>query len=272
MFAGGLFGRRPGRLREDAASAEGPLGRRSVRSLAREAMNGGQFGGRDRNRPAPPGRAERLGLRAVEQQPGNARALPFRLLAAGDQRTVSMQLTGTRDGASVSVFDLFLDCSVGARGESVGGWTTFRYHVAVADLGAPGLPWLAITDRRPPIELYDPGSRARLATGVRTLDRQRSVHSDQPDALARVFAAPAARDWLREALSESYVDHRPLSVLEISSGWALLAARTGDFGHPDEIALANPRSRFGPWPDELLLRLSALRALIAAPDSRSLPE
>jgi hypothetical protein len=263
IFAGALFGGRPGGAGQSDDSAESPLGRRSVWSLAREAMTGGQLGGRDRNAPAPAGRAERLGLSAAEREPDGATELPFRLLAAGDQRTISMELTGIRDGASVSVFDLFLDCSVGARGESVGGWTTFRYHVAVADLGAPELPWLAITERRPPIELYDPRSSARLATGVRTLDRQRSVYSDQPNALTRVFATPAAREWLREALSERYVDNRPLSVLEIAQGWALLAARTGDFGHPDEIALANPRARFGPWPDEMLHRLSTLRVLTA---------
>ena len=82
-----------------------------------------------------------------------------------------------------------------------------------------------------------------------------------------VFASAAARDWLNQALQERYVDHRPIAVLEITDGWALIAARAGDFGHPDELALANPRLRFGPWPDEVLRRLMDLRGLTATAGS-----
>jgi len=175
-----------------------------------------------------------------------------------------MELAGVRDGAAVGVFDLFLGYGVGAHGESVGGWNTIRYHVAVVALTSTRLPWLAITDRRPPIELYDSRTRQRLATGDRKLDRHHRVHCDQADAVSSVFAAPADLSWLREALTERYVDHRPISVLEIAMGWALIAAKASDFGHPDELALANPRLQFGPWPDEMLARLLALRALTAS--------
>jgi len=190
-------------------SPSDPLGGRSVWSLAKEALRGGGLGG-VRVEPAPPGRAARLGLNAVPRGSSRVLELPFRLFEAADERTVSMELAGVRDGAAVGVFDLFLGYGVGAHGESVGGWNTIRYHVAVVALASTRLPWLAITDRRPPIELYDSRTRRRLATGDRKLDRDHRVHCDQADAVSSVFAAPADLAWLREALTERYVDHRPL--------------------------------------------------------------
>ena len=172
-----------------------------------------------------------------------------------------MELGRRGDGAAVGVFDLFLGYGVGAHGESVGGE---RCAITLRRRTSTRLAWLAITHRRPPIELYDSRTRQRLATGDRKLDRHHRVHCDEADAVSSVFAAPADLTWLREALTERYVDHRPISVLEIAMGWALIAAKASDFGHPDELALANPRLQFGPWPDEMLARLLALRALTAS--------
>lgn len=261
-----MFGDRRARARdaEDAGAPAGidPLAGRSVWSVAREALTGGSLV-KSRSSPAPPGRAARLGLTAVDASSSRVLELPFQLFVAGDEREVSMELTGERDGASLGVFDLFIGYQVGSRGESVGGSNTLRYHVGLVSLDVRGLPWLAITDRRPPIELYDRRTRRRLETGDRKLDRGHCVHSEDPDAVRVVFASAAARDWLTEALTERYVDHRPIAVVEITDGWALIAARAGDFGHPDELALANPRLRFGPWPDEVLRRLVDLRGLSA---------
>lgn len=77
-----------------------------------------------------------------------------------------------------------------------------------------------------------------------------------------MFAGPEAQAWLHEALTERYVDHRPIAVVEIADGWALIAARASDFWHPARRAdAAQPRLRFGPWPDEMLRRLLHLHAL-----------
>ena len=78
------------------------------------------------------------------------------------------------------------------------------------------------------------------------------------------MSAPAAREWLAEALSTRIEDSRGGLVLELCGRHAIFGVRARDFAQPDEmmIARAERRGGCGPWPDELLGRLTALRQIL----------
>jgi hypothetical protein len=240
-------------------------------SRMREAVAGGGLAG-SRKAPAPAGRAQRLGLRELPEGESRAAELGLRVVAAADEHAFSQELVGQRDGAEVLVFDLFLDSFSGpGPGGSAPdlGWSTVRYHCAAVAL-AHEHPWMAITDRRPPYQLYPGMKGQRINTGDSRADRHHRVFLEAPEA-GRWMSAPTARGWLAEALSARIEHSRSGLVLELCGEHALFAVRASDFAAPDEMTLmrAERRGGSGPWPDELLRRLLALRLILVAagPDS-----
>jgi hypothetical protein len=107
-------------------------------------------------------------------------------------------------------------------------------------------------------EDYPPGR-----VSVRRTGRGRAGRGS---ALAVPRSAPAARDWLAEALTTRIEHSRDGLVLELCGRHTLYAVRASDFAPPDEIMLARAERRggCGPWPDELLARLLALHSILAA--------
>jgi hypothetical protein len=232
----------------------------------REAVAGGSLLG-SRKARAPAGRAQRLGLRELPDGESRAEELGLRVAAGADDHAYSQELAGERDGAEVLVFDMFLDSFSGpGPGGSGGdlGWATFRYHCAAVAL-TRAQTWMAVTDRRPPYQLYPGLKPQRIRTGQSRADRRHRMFLETPDA-GRWMSTPEARDWLAEALTTRIEDSRRGLVLELCDRHALFGVRASDFAAPDEMMLARAERRggCGPWPDELLGRLIALRRILAA--------
>ena len=139
----------------------------------REAVAGGSLLG-SRKARAPAGRAQRLGLRELPAGESHAGELGLRVVAGADDHGFSQELAGERDGVEVLVFDMFLDSFSGPGPAGSGydlGWSTFRCHCASVALMREQ-PWMAVTDRRPPYQLY-PGLKAhRIQTGQSRADRR----------------------------------------------------------------------------------------------------
>ncbi len=233
----------------------------------REAVAGGTVFGTSRT--PPPGRAERLGLSPVDQAASRSLAMPFGFLAAGDDRRAGAELAGRINGLGACVFEFSAGEQIGARGDASGGWSSFRYHVAAAELGFL-VPWLAIaTPRTPsPSQRLYPGRRGHdLATGSRKVDRSYRLYADDVAAARRVIE-PAISGWLASVLT-ARIEGRPIVTIEVSGGWALAAVQARGLVTPDAVAIRLQRERphpghSGPWPDALLAVLAAFRNLVPA--------
>lgn len=211
----------------------------------------------------PAGRAHRLGLHELVPGESRAETLGLRVVAGGRRHAFAEELAGTRDGAEVLVFDLFLDGRVGA-GIAVPGPPFLRYRCAAIGLTGPQ-PWLAVTKRRGAQWLYPGLEAARLATGNSRADRRFRAFGATAAGL-RLLSVPGVRDWLTEVLTARIEDSRSSLILEIHGAHAMLAVRACDITPSDEFMLdaAVRHGGQGPWPDELLARLATLRTVLAA--------
>jgi hypothetical protein len=252
----GRFSKRPG----DGGSGDRPAGGRAAfLGALREAVSGGTaFGSRT---AVPPGRAERLGMAVADPSASTALALPLEFLRLGDDRRAGAELEGRDGGLASRVFEFTADEAVGARGDSVGGWSTFAYHVAAIELGF-SLPWFAVAVRRTPSpsqQLY-PGRRGQaLGTGHGRGSRSYVLHAADPGAARALLGGPLD-GWLVGALALR-IDNQALVAVEVSGGWAMAAIQAGGLAVPDVVALSRQarQGHPGPWPDALLALLRNFR-------------
>jgi hypothetical protein len=255
------FSKRP----DGEAGDRPPGGPPSFMGALREALSGGTaVGSRSK---VPPGRAERLGMTQVDPAASTALALPFEFLRLGDDRKAGAELEGHVNGLGTRVFEFNADEAVGSRGESVGGWSTFAYHVAAVELGVR-LPWFAVAARRvphPSQRIY-PGRPGRdLPAAGGKVNRAYVLHADDVAAVSALLGGELS-GWLVSALAIR-IDNHPLITIEVSEGWAMAAIQGAGLAVPDVVAL-NRQARLGhpgPWPDALLAVLGDLRARVRPP-------
>ena len=229
----------------------------------REAVSGGTAFGVPKT--APPGRAARLGLTETDPAARFAPTLPFLFFRLGDTQTFGAELVGRPDGLGALVVEFTAGEQVGGYGGSVGGWTTYPYHVAAVELGFV-VPWFAVAQRRvsqPSHKLYPDNRAVDLGTPDRRTNRMYALHIDPVAPIGEHTVAPL-RPWLPGALAPR-VEGRPTVAIEVSGGWALAAVQSRGLAVPDSVA-ANRQQRGlpGPWPDALLAMLRDLRSVLAA--------
>lgn len=211
----------------------------------------------------PAGRARRLGLHELVPGESRAEGIGLRVVAGGRRHAFAEELAGTYEDAEVLVFDLFLDGRSGA-GIGMLGLPFVRYRCAAMTLTRPQ-PWLAVTGRRGARWLYPGLEPGRLATGHARTDRRCRAFSTTPEA-ERLLGLPEVGSWLSEFVSARIENSRSSLILELHGAHAMLAVRACDITPSDEFMLdaAAQHGGQGPWPDELLPRLTALRTVLAA--------
>ena len=253
-----------GRGDEDSATPEQPMSPLGFLRAMRQAATSGAEHFRS-EATVPPGRADRLGLTAVDNDASDALSLPFEFLRVGDDRGASAELAGSIDGLGSRVFEFKADEFVPARSPGADSGlvpTVFcRYHVAAVELGF-SLPWFAIAARRlraPSQKIYPDRRGHDLPTTDRQTSRDYVLYADDVAVATGVLDASVQR-WLTDALAVRF-QHRSVVALEVGGGWAMAAIQAGAIFEPDEVALRSlgRKGHPGPWPDVLLRLLAEFR-------------